>query len=250
MDPTNVPDEEETSVSEAFLICVVLVGALIGLVLLRFLVNFLIDLLILHRFPTMTTCNSCRSNFVSLCCCWLSVDSSSNHPLRSAGSTYATTRPPSAHRSDGEDTIDVEMSTSAVLSEILPEHILTREDWENLVARQYPKQCEQDKNRIKHQASMESESDTATSSNSVTSTKGPVVECSICLQELLVGMSVYETERCRHFFHAHCIREWLVGTHLGGTSNYHFNNHCPNCRAQLVDPDLRSKLLVVPDAQR
>ena len=211
--------------------------------------NFLIDLLILNRFPTMTSCGSCRSSFVSLCCCCSSsVDSSSNRPIRSVGDTNATTRHASAHCSAGD--IDVEMSTSAVLSEILPEHILTQADWENLVARQYPKQCEEEKNRIKHQASMESESDTATSSNSVSSTKGPVVECSICLQELLVGMSVYETEHCRHFFHAHCIREWLVGTHHGGTINYHFNNHCPNCRAQLVDPELRSRLVVAPDAQR
>ena len=220
---TNVPDEDEVTIGGVFLICVVLVGSLIGLVLLRFLVNVLIDLLILNRNPVS------RSSFFDFCCCFSLVDSSSNHPSRSARDTSnATTTSPTMANCLSAGDIDVEMSTSAVLSKILPEHLLTQADWENLVARQ---------------TSLELESGTATS-NSIT-----VVECSICLQDIVAGMPVHETKRCRHFFHAHCIREWLVGTHYSRPSNSQFNNHCPNCRGQLVEPELCNQLMA-PNTQR
>jgi len=53
--------------------------------------------------------------------------------------------------------------------------------------------------------------------------------CSICFDAYTAGDSVMTGTQCKHMFHAHCAREWLLSK-----SN---NDHCPYCRVEILRPD-------------
>jgi Ring finger domain len=74
-----------------------------------------------------------------------------------------------------------------------------------------------------------------------------VASCSICLQELRVGQSACRSRECGHWFHADCLRQWVVRregqpqptNHEATLSptlsvNITGSNHCPNCRSSIV----------------
>lgn len=77
-------------------------------------------------------------------------------------------------------------------------------------------------------------------SSSLNNNNNKEATCSICLQELLAGQRVYQSEDCGHWFHAECIREWVVhhrhsvGDHDSSRHIVSGNNHCPNCRTAIV----------------
>jgi hypothetical protein len=239
-DPGEVRDEE-FPINEVLLICVTLVGALVGLLILRFLLNVLIDALILGDMRSTR-----RSCLVIFCCC-SSVGSPPDLPrsaeTRVNASTSAlptTTTPRSAPCSAEGIEVELSRSKASLLSEILPGRAMTQGDWKKLMASDHQSiQSTPGVTLGRNRTSIEIRSATP---NHNTADTALVVECSICLQSMNVGMLVHETDLCGHMFHAHCIREWLVGTQYSNRS-CSFNNHCPNCRTRLVDPALRDPLM-------
>jgi len=277
--PANVPNEEEITTRELFLICAALVGALVGLVILRFLVVLLIDVLILGDMASAKRSVVELAEKVCGCCLCLNngraVADGSDDQHDSNGrndhhgdqqqddirrarrrSHRRTTPPPTENRPHtlASCSFELGMLQSLPLNEILPSRTMTQDDWEKLM-----KVHEQEQEEQQHHQQQElSHSDTLDShrnksKSTVVSEMGvaTAVTCSICLQELRVGALVHETEMCRHWFHAACIREWLlVGAtprERGGSShlfsNSYCNNHCPNCRSRLVDPAILSREL-------
>ena len=84
--------------------------------------------------------------------------------------------------------------------------------------------------------------------------------CSICLQVLSTGQSIYTVETCLHYFHSTCLQEWLLQPVVvaqrhrrrrrrrQSPSHQHrrpsrrllqsctVNNLCPNCRTPIIVP--------------
>ena len=233
---TDISDasNEEFPIKNVLLICVALVGALVGLLILRFLLNVFIDAMILgERRITRRSC-SCLVVF----CCFASPPNLPTSPGTRANANSSTLSSTDRPRSAPccADEIEVELSTASLLSEILPGRAMTQGDWQMIQSRQSTQgeTLRQSSNEI---IEVQSAFPNRKSADSVM-----VVECSICLQDMRVGMLVHETELCGHLFHALCIREWLVGTQHSKRSSC-FNNHCPNCRTRLVDPALRNQLM-------
>jgi RING-like zinc finger len=83
--------------------------------------------------------------------------------------------------------------------------------------------------------------------------------CSICLQELRVGQSVCRSRECGHWFHADCLRQWVVrregqeptnhnradATTTAVSVNIIGSNHCPNCRSSIVPQQALDDILGV-----
>jgi hypothetical protein len=85
--------------------------------------------------------------------------------------------------------------------------------------------------------------------NSPVSSEEDGVSCSICLQNLLVDQSVYQTP-CDHWFHAECIRVWVVGEQVHSSSHRGNNNHCPNRRYPIItDPAALNMIMTFVESQ-
>ena len=71
----------------------------------------------------------------------------------------------------------------------------------------------------------------------------PPFPCSICLQGLEVGQTVYESTTCGHIFHLQCLAQWALSSSSNHGSTVSFRRpatarlECPNCRAQLPQQD-------------
>lgn len=64
------------------------------------------------------------------------------------------------------------------------------------------------------------------------------VICSICIHELNLGDTVFKTPHCHHLFHRNCISEWMTAV---TRSN---NTECPNCRSVIIARAVLNRILL------
>ena len=255
--PVSIPDPDEVTTAEIFIIASAIVAGLFCLVVLRFLVVLLIDLLILGDVE------SAKRSVIQLlqysCCCFYRFcppESSAHdaeqsqqevdddHPERMPPRHFVSPRTRSASACSAE--IEMPPVDLSLLKQILPSRIVTEDDLQELMAAQqtaHTSGTNNDDYDDKNNNSKEGEDDSAT--------------CSICLHQLHVGDSLYQSPQCRHWFHAGCIRQWMARRSntdatttaadtaaTSSSSNSNYNNHCPICRHQLVDPVVLERLVI------
>jgi len=229
--PVNAPDVNEISTQEVFLICGGLVAILIVLLFLRFLVVLLIDVVILQDFERAKRSIAELGQKLLICrrCC-PSLPREPNDEEESGMATTSRRRQQSNNNATLPCSIDVELSTSSSrLNELLPSRTMTQDDLDSVLL-QDQHQCTLERIPPNKKETRHNDADAVTTA----------CTCSICLHDLQVGDSVYQTAQCHHWFHADCIRAWLV-SHTRRQKNNNNNNHCPNCRTPLVDPAVLRK---------
>lgn len=62
--------------------------------------------------------------------------------------------------------------------------------------------------------------------------------CSICIHELIPGDSVFQTSNCQHLFHSNCICKWMASV---ARKN---NIECPNCRSRMMTRTALNRILL------
>jgi hypothetical protein len=201
--------DDNLDINDALLIAAFVMAALIFLVILRFLVVLLIDTCILEDYRTFSEIVQKALS------CW---------SQRSQDETS----------SDRES--DIQLSNSLnyqeFLKTIIPSQSLSPQALRGL--RQKASEANVENPHVC------SEDDNIEDDN---------ISCSICLQDLLVNQSVYQTP-CDHWFHAECIRVWVVGEHVHSPSHHRNSNHCPNCRYPIItDPAALNMIMMFVESQ-
>jgi Ring finger domain len=197
----------------ALVIGAVMMATIIALLVLRFIVNVLIDLCILCDLDLVR--RRCSEAFRKICPCW--------HPR---------TQPTDSDRASAESTsptIELQMAASdrcdeivsQCMKELLPCQILSETDLNSVQPLQT---LLNDDHTEAHNSTNE------------------VPTCSICLQELIVGQSVYQVTKCSHWFHRDCIQQWVIQKR--GPWGFSGNNHCPNCRTEIVSQSTLDNILI------
>lgn len=199
---------------EAFAVAGIITVALICLVLLRFIVFFLIDVCILGE---------------------------ASRALRQVADTARQVspwrrRPPRAEPPSATESVEVPMGSfddnnhTLLMKQLLPCRVMSELELEQIhtVYRNFndPGSCAiDDITNLKTAAKLEDSASSEEHWNSFS--------CSICLQEFIVGDRVFRSE-CNHWFHADCIRQWVVRRTSAAAAQLSGNNHCPNCRTELL----------------
>lgn len=213
-------DGDETK--DALIVVASVVGLMIGLVILRFGTNILIDCCILNE-PERA-----RTDLIRILCPWY----------------HRRTQPTSddTPNEDEEQERAISSSVEAVPYGIRKDRLMHALSLFHLSAetiqackinndhrhRDHSQRMNRE-NNIHHQRDDEE--------NGLPNSAAHMI-CSICIHELIPGDSVFKTPHCHHVFHSNCICEWMASV---ARKN---NLECPNCRSRIMTRAALNRILL------
>jgi Ring finger domain len=145
----------------------------------------------------------------------------------------------------------VDSNQESLLKQLLPSRILTEQELEQLLQSHATNSCiapvdgasKVDAPTLDEPVDEKIDLEAQSKKEENDTTNDLAVACSICLHELSVGQNVYESG-CNHWFHAECIRQWVVVRRRSSVL-VSGNNHCPNCRAEIVSDAPLEEILCI-----
>lgn len=207
----NSSDAGDGKTEDALLIIAAVLCLMIGMVILRFCTNLLIDCCILNDQERA------RSDLIRTLCPWY----------------HRRTQPTSESSSNDDEAQTTVHSVEAVPYGIRKERLINRLSLFHLSAETL-KECKVKDHREHSQRTDgkvlhdREEEIAGEHDENATHKKSSVMMCSICLHELIPGENVFSTPYCQHLFHPKCMCEWMTAV---TNSN---NNECPNCRREII----------------
>lgn len=216
--------DDDHKTKEALLIIAAVVALMIGMVILRFGTNLLIDCCILHEHERA------RTDLIRSLCPWY----------------HRRTQPTSDSSNDDEQRIAMH-SVEAVpygirkerLMNALPLFHLSAEAIKEFEVKGHPQHSQRISIKVEGMHSeAEEEVENCPRSNS------SAMICSICIHDLIPGDSLFKTPHCHHLFHRNCICEWMASA----TSRN--NIECPNCRNNVITRTALNRIFLGGQSER
>jgi hypothetical protein len=213
MDTSDADDHETTK--EALLILAAIMALMIGMVILRFGTNILIDCCILNE-PERA-----RVDLIRSLCPW-----------------YHRRTIPTRDSSNEDEQRIIMHSVEAVPSGVRKERLMNTLPLFHLSVETI-KECKLNDHREHSQRMNRKVEDTQREDEEeYAQTDSSTVLCSICIHGLIPGESVFKTPSCHHLFHSNCICDWMSSVTRKN------NIECPNCRCGIMTRPALNRILL------
>jgi hypothetical protein len=206
-------DTDDHKTKEALLILAAIMALMIGMVILRFGTNILIDCCILNEHERA------RVDLIRSLCPWY----------------HRRTIPTRDSSNDDEQRI-IMHSVEAVPSGIRKERLMNFLPLFHLSVETI-KECKL-KGHREHSQRMSRQVEEMQREDEEECAESSAVICSICIHELIPGESVFKTPNCHHLFHSNCICDWMSSVTRKN------NIECPNCRSGIMTRAALNRILL------